>query len=190
MIIRNPSKIIIPKLSGRYYTEGYFTSTATSTAAFGQNISYYSILLPEDLNIAEIGFNQTTANAGITYKANLYDSDPATLLPKNKLLADQTITADAIGFKALTVNRFLKAGLYYFAAIRTGGSSPTVTTKANTLGAGTVLGLGAVTPLTAANLGTRLSAFTYANDLPNPATQDSPVTYINSGIPVLWYKII
>lgn len=189
-IIKNTNQQLIKKIPGSYYTEDYFASTATSSATFATSaISYYCFVLPESLNIAEIGFHITSAAAPTTLgRFNLYDSDPNTLLPKNKLFADQTILIDSIGFTAFTVNSFLKSGLYYFAGLRPGGSF-TVRTKAN-FAEGNFIGLGATEALVAPNVGTRLSPYSFGSDFPNIAIQNSPnITYLTASPPVLWYKV-
>lgn len=189
-IIKNTNQQLIKKISGNYYTEGYFTSTATSSLTIASSaVSYYCFVLPENLNIAEIVFNITSAAAPTTLgKFNLYDSDPNTLLPRNKLFTDQTILLDSTGFKAFTVNRFLKAGLYYFAGLRPGGTV-TVTTKGNFTGIGNVISL-SNTPIITPYIGTRLSTYSFGSAFPDPAIQDSPnVTYLTASPPVLWYKV-
>jgi hypothetical protein len=191
-IIKNTNQQqLIKKIPGNYYTENYFTATATSAGTITTSaISYYCFVLSESLNIAEIGFNITAAAAPTTLgRFNLYDSDPNTLLPKNKLFADQTILLDSTGFKAFTINSFLKSGLYYFAGLRPGGTV-TVTTKANFFEISSFIGLGATAAFISPYVGTRLSTYSFGSTFPNIAIQDSPnITYLTASPPVLWYKV-
>ena len=189
-LIKNTNTQLIKKLPG-YYPDlltGASTAASSNVATNG-TLSYYALLIPETLLIQEVVINQTSSNAGVSLKMNLYDSDPTTLLPRNKLLTDQTVTSDVAGIKVLAVGLSLK-GLYYFAIARPGGGAPTIRTKANNTQAGTMFGLDLSTPLNSPILGTRLSTFTFADTLPSVATQDSPsITYLSSAIPMLWYKI-
>jgi hypothetical protein len=189
-IIKNSNKLTIKKLSGRYYVEAQHASTATSTSSISPSLSYFVFILLENVNITEIAFQVTSAaSVSSTCKVNIYDSDPTTLLPRNKLLTDQTVAIDTTGIKSVSAILSLKAGLYYVALVRN-GSSVGLSTKANNAILGSVLGLGAITPTTTNNVGTRLTTFNYSNSLPDPATQDSPnITYINSGAPLIWYRV-
>jgi hypothetical protein len=125
-IIKNSNQQLINKITGNYYTDLLAgASTASSGAAVGQNLTYTALLIPDAVLVSEIAFNQTNTAVGISFKCNLYDANPATLLPNNKLLAsDVTISADAAGTKVIAINRVLK-GLYYLAVTRNGGASPT-----------------------------------------------------------------
>jgi hypothetical protein len=190
-IIKNTNQQLIQKIPGNYYTDELAgTSTASSGSAVGQSITYTALLISDSIPIIELAFNQTNTAVGVSYKCNVYDSDPLTLLPRNKLLgSDVVLSADTAGVKIVPVNRVLK-GLHYLAVTRTGGASPTLTTKANTSHLGNDFGLGSTTILATPNLGTRLTTFTFAGNMPNPATQDSPsITYLSTTILMVWYKI-
>jgi hypothetical protein len=194
LIVKNNNKIThIKKIPGNYYTEGvHFSTGTTSTGIVSGQLIYYAFILPEDLNIIEIGFNVTSGGGvGSTCKLNLYDSDPTTLLPRNKLLTDQTVATNTNGFKSIVVNSFLQSGLYYVAITRTSASPPTVTGKNNTGAGNATLALAAeTTPREGVRLAIILSTFNYSDNLPNPAIQDSPnITYTFSNIILFWYKI-
>jgi hypothetical protein len=192
MQIIKSNQPLIKKIPGNYYTDVLAgTSSASSTTAIGQSVTYVALWFPESTFVSEIAFNQTNTAVGISHKCNLYDADPNTLLPKSKLLtSDVTISADAAGVKSVPINAVLQ-GFYYLAITRSGGAAPSLTTKANVSHLGAFFSLGITTGgVTAPNLATRLTTFTFANDLPNPATQDSPsITYLSTAIPMLWYKI-
>jgi hypothetical protein len=190
-IIKNTNQQLIKKIPGNYYTDLLCgASTGISSGAILNNaLNYYAIIIPESLLISEIAFRQTTTAAGVSFKMNLYDSYPDTLLPRNKLLTDTIVSADNLGIKSLPVNRVLK-GLYFVGVIRSGGGSPSCVTKANTLQVSQIFNLnGATGGDTAPSLGTRKNLHVYADIFPDPAIQNETITYVNSAILMLWYKI-
>ena len=117
-----PFPLVPMWVPGRFY-DSFALGGALTTLTLSTNAFLEPFLVPKMMNIVSLGVEVSgAAGAGSLLRYALYDDDHDGL-PYTRLLDAGTVASDATGFRSITINRVLRAGIYWFAI-----SNKTVTT--------------------------------------------------------------